>query len=64
MGTATITAIDRDAGTLTTDGAGWAAQIAANPRVRDTLLAQDPDRFIATMQAWGKAFRDAGMTPE
>lgn len=27
-GTATVTAIDRDTGTLTTDGGGWAAQIA------------------------------------
>ena len=34
----------------------WADQIARNPRIRDILLAQDPDAFIDTMQRWGEAF--------
>ena len=48
----------------------WAGLIARNPRVRDILLAQDPDTYIETMQKWGKAFayRDdtpvPGMMPE
>lgn len=41
----------------------WADQIARNPRVRDTLLAQDPDAYIATMQAWGKAFAYSDESP-
>jgi pimeloyl-ACP methyl ester carboxylesterase len=48
----------------------WAEQIGKNPRIRETLLAQDPDQYIDRMQNWGKAFlyRDdtpmPGMTPE
>lgn len=34
----------------------WAEQISKNPRIRETLLAQDAETYIATMQAWGKAF--------
>lgn len=41
----------------------WADQIARNPRVRDTLLAQDTDQFIATMQRWGKAFAYSDDSP-
>lgn len=43
----------------------WADQIARNPRIRETLLAQEPERFIATMQAWGRAFayRDDSPVP-
>lgn len=41
----------------------WADQIARNPRVRDTLLAQDPDTYIATMQKWGKAFAYSDASP-
>ena len=41
----------------------WADQIARNPRVRKTLLAQDPDQFIATMQQWGKAFAYSEVSP-
>lgn len=41
----------------------WADQIRRNPRIRDILLAQDPDRFIATMQRWGKAFAYRDDTP-
>lgn len=47
----------------------WAPQIAANPRIRETLLAQDAQTYIDIMQAWGKAFAYSdespvpGMTP-
>lgn len=41
----------------------WAEQISRNPRVRATLLAQDPDQFIATMQKWGKAFAYSDESP-
>lgn len=34
----------------------WADQIARNPRIREILLAQDPDAFIAAMQRWAAAF--------
>ena len=48
----------------------WAEQISKNPRIRDTLLAQDPWEFIEVMQKWGKAFAYSdespvpGMSPE
>ena len=48
----------------------WAEQISKNPRIRESLLAQDPWEFIAVMQKWGKAFAYSdespvpGMTPE
>lgn len=41
----------------------WAEQISKNPRVRDTLLAQDPEAFIDTMQRWGKAFAYSDDSP-
>lgn len=41
----------------------WADQIARNPRIREALLAQDPDAYIATMQAWGKAFAYSDASP-
>ena len=41
----------------------WAPQIAANPRIRETLLAQDPEKYIETMQAWGKAFAYSDESP-
>lgn len=41
----------------------WADQIARNPKIRETLLAQDPDQYIATMQAWGKAFAYSDASP-
>lgn len=41
----------------------WAEQTARNPRIRDILLAQDPDAFIATMQAWAQAFNYRDDTP-
>lgn len=30
----------------------WSLQLARNPKNRDILLAQDPARFIATMERW------------
>lgn len=41
----------------------WADQIARNPRIREILLAQDPDQYIATMQRWGKAFAYSDESP-
>lgn len=41
----------------------WADQIARNPRLRDILLAQDPDQFIETMQRWGEAFAYSRQSP-
>jgi len=48
----------------------WAEQIRCNPRSRETILKQDPDTFIATMERWASAFIPSptspvpGMTPE
>jgi hypothetical protein len=41
----------------------WAQQIDKNPRIRETLLAQDPDEYIAIMQKWGKAFAYSDESP-
>ena len=41
----------------------WADQINRNPDIRDILLAQDPERFIDTMQRWGKAFAYSDESP-
>ena len=41
----------------------WADQINRNPRVRETLLVQNADQFIATMQQWGKAFAYSDDSP-
>lgn len=41
----------------------WVDQIGRNPRIRDILLAQDPDAFIETMQRWAKAFAYSDETP-
>jgi pimeloyl-ACP methyl ester carboxylesterase len=41
----------------------WADQTAKNPRIRDILLAQDPDAYIAVMQKWAKAFNYSDETP-
>lgn len=41
----------------------WADQIARNPRIRDILLRQDPDTFIAVMQKWAAAFNYREDTP-
>lgn len=34
----------------------WSDQISRNPKIRDILLAQDPETFIDTMQRWGIGF--------
>ena len=47
----------------------WAEQIEANPRNRETLLEQDPQAFIATMERWATFYLPndtspvPGMTP-
>jgi pimeloyl-ACP methyl ester carboxylesterase len=48
----------------------WAECIRRNPRNREYILKQDPERFIETMQRWGGSFFPTsgspvpGMTPE
>jgi 2-hydroxy-6-oxonona-2,4-dienedioate hydrolase len=52
------------------DSPGWAEQIQRNPKNRDILLAQDPERFIETMERWAMAYMPSeaspvpGMSPE
>ncbi|MFT4027408.1 MAG: alpha/beta hydrolase [Novosphingobium sp.] len=41
----------------------WADQIARNPRIREILLAQDPDEYIAVMQRWAEKFNYRDDTP-
>ena len=41
----------------------WADQISRNPRIRDILLRQDPDEYIAVMQKWAAAFNYRDDTP-
>lgn len=41
----------------------WADQTARNPKIRDILLAQDPDRFIETMQRWAIGFAYSEHSP-
>jgi pimeloyl-ACP methyl ester carboxylesterase len=41
----------------------WADQISRNPRIRDILLAQDPDDYIAVMQKWAQTFNYRDDTP-
>ena len=42
---------------------GWADQIARNPTIRDTLLAQDRWEYIGLMQKWGQAFAYSDESP-
>jgi pimeloyl-ACP methyl ester carboxylesterase len=48
----------------------WAEQTSRNPQNRERILAQAPERFIATMERWAAAFAPSatspvpGMTPE
>jgi pimeloyl-ACP methyl ester carboxylesterase len=52
------------------DSPGWAEQLQRNPKSRDILLAQDPQRFIETMERWALAYMPSttspvpGMSPE
>jgi pimeloyl-ACP methyl ester carboxylesterase len=41
----------------------WTEQISKNPRMRDILLAQNPDEYIEKMQNWAKAFNYREDTP-
>ncbi|TAL04500.1 MAG: alpha/beta hydrolase [Rhodospirillaceae bacterium] len=41
----------------------WAEQIKRNPRNRDIILKQDPDRFMATMERWAVAFIPSDTSP-
>ena len=42
---------------------GWAEQIKRNPRNRDIILAQDPKKFIATMERWALAYMPSSTSP-
>jgi 2-hydroxy-6-oxonona-2,4-dienedioate hydrolase len=42
---------------------GWAQQIQRNPRNKDIILAQDPERFIETMERWATAYMPSTMSP-
>lgn len=41
----------------------WADQINRNPRIREILLSQDPDEYIAVMQKWAQTFTYRDDTP-
>ncbi len=41
----------------------WADQISRNPRIREILLAQDPEEYIAVMQRWAQGFNYSDATP-
>jgi pimeloyl-ACP methyl ester carboxylesterase len=41
----------------------WADQIKRNPRNRDIILAQDPERFIETLQRWALAYAPSDSSP-
>jgi pimeloyl-ACP methyl ester carboxylesterase len=45
------------------DSPGWAEQIQRNPKNRDILLAQDPERFIETMERWALAYMPSKTSP-
>ena len=42
---------------------GWADQIRRNPKNRDIILAQDPDKFIQTMERWALAYLPSPTSP-
>jgi pimeloyl-ACP methyl ester carboxylesterase len=44
-------------------GSGFAEQQARNPRNRAILLAQDPEKFVETMQRWAKAYTYSEVSP-
>jgi 2-hydroxy-6-oxonona-2,4-dienedioate hydrolase len=41
----------------------WAEQIRKNPRNRDYILAQDPDKFIQDMERWAVAYMPQDDSP-
>jgi len=42
---------------------GWSEQIRRNPKNRNILLAQDPERFIETMERWSLAYMPSESSP-
>lgn len=42
---------------------GWADQIKRNPKNRDIILAQDPKKFIETMERWALFYLPKDNTP-
>jgi pimeloyl-ACP methyl ester carboxylesterase len=42
---------------------GWAVQIERNPRNREIILAQDPARFIKTMERWAAFYFPSETSP-
>jgi hypothetical protein len=42
---------------------GWAQQIERNPRNREILMAQNPERFIETMERWALAYMPSDLSP-
>ena len=41
----------------------WAENFEKNPKSRETILAMDPDRFIAVMQKWASAYVPSDISP-
>jgi pimeloyl-ACP methyl ester carboxylesterase len=41
----------------------WAEQIRRNPKNRDIILAQDPERFIENMERWALAYMPSKISP-
>jgi 2-hydroxy-6-oxonona-2,4-dienedioate hydrolase len=41
----------------------WAEQIRRNPKNRDIILAQDPERFIQTMERWALSYMPSDTSP-
>jgi hypothetical protein len=41
----------------------WADQIKRNPKVRETILAQEPEEFIRTMERWTRFFFPSEVSP-
>jgi len=42
---------------------GWAVQIERNPRNREIILAQDPAKFIKTMERWAAFYFPSDISP-
>jgi 2-hydroxy-6-oxonona-2,4-dienedioate hydrolase len=42
---------------------GWQEQIRRNPKNRDIILAQNPRRFIDTMERWAMAYMPSSTSP-
>jgi pimeloyl-ACP methyl ester carboxylesterase len=41
----------------------WAENLAMNPKAKDSILAMDPDAFIAVMQRWASAYVPSDISP-